>query len=450
MATSRSLSIVAVVCATAFFGVLNASAVTVVVPELGREWSVAPDRLGWVMTGFLLTYGVAIPIYGRLSDRWGADRLYLLGLGLFSAGSLACGLAPSFDALLGARVLQALGGAAFPGLGMTLATRAVPEQQRGVALGAIAATMGVGSAVGPLLGGLLADLWSWRVLFMASAGALMLVPIGVRVLPRQPRGSLSIDLLGGAGLAATIAGALLALSFGGTYGWHSAPTLVAGAVSLVAALSWHHRQRTAPEPFVPAALLRNRGFRRVVLVGFLASAANLAALVGFPLLLAGANEASSLQIAWVMLPGAVGTAVMGVVAGRLTDAIGGRRPILVGVSALAGVMILASAWAGVSLGAMAVCAGLLGFGFALVNTPLSATLARLVEPDELALALSLNVMAFFVGGSFGTTALLGIASFDAGTSAAGIASGFSAAFGWLVVPMVVALGLAWGLPRGAR
>jgi MFS family permease len=188
----------------------------------------------------------------------------------------------------------------------------------------------------------------------------------------------------------------------------------------------------------------------VVLVGFLASAANLAALVGFPLLLAGANEASSLQIAWVMLPGAVGTAVMGVVAGRLTDAIGGRRPILVGVSALAGVMILASAWAGVSLGAMAVCAGLLGFGFALVNTPLSATLARLVEPDELALALSLNVMAFFVGGSFGTTALLGIASFDAGTSAAGIASGFSAAFGWLVVPMVVALGLAWGLPRGAR
>ncbi len=89
-----------VVCAALFFGVLNASAVAIVLPEIGDDLSIDPGRLSWLMTGFLLIYGIAIPIYGRLADLYGAPHLFLLGVGIFAVGSLLSALAPNFESLL--------------------------------------------------------------------------------------------------------------------------------------------------------------------------------------------------------------------------------------------------------------------------------------------------------------------------------------------------------------
>ena len=105
-----------VVCVALFFGVLNASAVAVVLPEIAQDLSIDPSQIGWLMTGFLLVYGIAIPIYGRLADLYGARPLFLIGVGIFSVGSLLSALAPNFESLLAARIVQAVGGAAVPGL----------------------------------------------------------------------------------------------------------------------------------------------------------------------------------------------------------------------------------------------------------------------------------------------------------------------------------------------
>ena len=110
-----------IVCFALFFGVLNASAVGVILPDIAEDLSVDTGQLSWLMTGFLLIYGIAIPFYGRLADRYGARPLFLLGLGIFSVGGLLSALAPNFPLLLVARIIQAVGGAAVPGLGMTLA-----------------------------------------------------------------------------------------------------------------------------------------------------------------------------------------------------------------------------------------------------------------------------------------------------------------------------------------
>ena len=163
-------AILLVVCIPTFFSVLNASAVVVLLPEIGAEFSVGSASLSWLMSGFLLVYGIAIPFFGRLADIYGARRFFLFGILLFSLGSLLAALAPNYELLLGARVVQALGGAALPGLGMTLASRAFGPGNRGAALGALSATMGSGAAIGPLLGGTMSAQFGWQSLFVNGSG----------------------------------------------------------------------------------------------------------------------------------------------------------------------------------------------------------------------------------------------------------------------------------------
>ena len=114
---STPRGVLLIVCFALFFGVLNASAVGVVLPDVADDLSVDTGQLSWLMTGFLLIYGIAIPFCGRLADRYGARPLFLLGVGVFSVGALLSALAPNFEFLLVARMIQAIGGAADPGLG---------------------------------------------------------------------------------------------------------------------------------------------------------------------------------------------------------------------------------------------------------------------------------------------------------------------------------------------
>ena len=142
-ATNNDLAkaVLAVVCIALFFQVLNASAVGVILPEIASGISADTAQVGWLMTGFLLFTGIAIPFYGRLADRYGAANLFIFGIALFSVGSLLAGIATNYEFLLVVRIVQAIGGAAIPGLGMTLVSRAYPPESRGMVLGIIAATI---------------------------------------------------------------------------------------------------------------------------------------------------------------------------------------------------------------------------------------------------------------------------------------------------------------------
>lgn len=442
-----------VVCATAFFGVLNASAVNVVIPAMGETYDADAQSLGWVMSVFLLTYGVAIPIYGRLADRFGARSLFLFGLVLFGAGSLLCALSPTLPLLLAARVVQALGGAAFPGLGMTLASRAFPPERRGVALGAIAATMGVGSAVGPLIGGLIADALSWQFLFGISALAVLIFPLGRATFPRENvQADAPLDLAGGALLALGITGALFALGHGSAVGWSQPLVLLAIATTLLAFGGLAAHQSKTADPFLPRKLLRNPAYRRIVMMGFMTTGSNLAALIGFPLLLTRWGGLSAFEVGLVLVPGAIMTAVCGIVAGKLVDRFGARMPTFVGSAAMVFVMLGLSLFAGRSIIAVAVLAGILGGAYSLLNTPLAATITTLVEPRLLAAGLSINIMVFFVGGSFGTTLFVAVAQSQAATADfnplyAGPAGAFSSAFLVFAAPMLLTALFSLTLPR---
>ena len=146
--------------------------------------------------------------------------MFIFGVVVFSLGSLLATTATNYPFLVSARVVQALGGAAVPGLGMTLVSRAYGPESRGMVLGIIAATIGVGSAAGPLLGGLFSELFAWRSIFFITASAVLTIPIAIKALPKfERRLEGNIDLIGGVGLALMVAGILLVPFEGSRSGW---------------------------------------------------------------------------------------------------------------------------------------------------------------------------------------------------------------------------------------
>jgi EmrB/QacA subfamily drug resistance transporter len=437
-----SVAVLIVVSWTLFFGVLNASAIGVVLPSIADDLGTDIGRVSWIMTGFLLVYGVAIPFYGRLADLYGARRLFILGLGLFALGSLLSAVAPNFETLLASRILQAVGGAAAPGLGMAIASRAFGPESRGMVIGIIGAVIGIGSAIGPLLGGLLASTWGWESIFVFSAVAAVAIPAGLKVLPRdEGRVEGHLDIVGGLLLALLVVGVLIAPSQASQNGWSSGPAIGGVALAVVSLVLFVFQQRRATSPFIPAEFRRNTRFIALVAMSFLLMAANAGLLIGLPILLAIFNQTSVLTIGLVMLPGAVLSAISGVVAGRFIDRFGAPTLMKFGGAVMLIGIVGLSAEAGGSLWLMSAYAGFIGAGLGFVNTPLATTVTRIVPAKLLSSALDVNSMLFFVGGSVGAAILLGFST-AAGTTAlnplfTGKAVGFSDGFLVLALPVLL-------------
>ncbi len=449
-------SVLAVICVAQFFGVLNASAVSVALPAIGKDLSVEPGVLGWVMTGFLLVYGVAIPFYGRLADLFGARRLFLLGVSVFSVGSLLSAFAPTFSILLIARLVQAIGGAAVPGLGMAIASRAYPVEKRGMVLGIIAMTIGVGAGVGPLLGGVLSSAFGWQAIFAVTAISALTVPVGLRVLPvDEEQTGEQLDVLGGLLLAFTIGGALIAVSEVARSGWQT-PLVIGGLISAtVAPIALIVRQRTAHFPFIPREFLQNSQLLALGGMSFAVMAANVAALVGLPLLLTELHDQTPIQIGLTLLPGAILLGVLGLAAGRVVDRIGILPPMRFGLPLMLLGLLGMSTFADAPALAISAFMAMLGGGFALVNTPIAAAVSLVVRPQRLASALSMNSMLFFIGGSFGAALVIALSIGSSGASAlnplhTGAAAGYSDAFLLSGLFIIFALSLSFAVPSKTR
>ena len=452
-AASSAKAILVLVCIALFFAVLEASAVSVILPEIAIGVSADTAQIGWLMTGFLLVTGIAIPFYGRLADRYGAGNLFMFGVALFSFGSLLAGLATDYQFLLVARIIQAAGGAAIPGLGMVLVSRAYGPESRGTVLGIIAATIGGSAAARPLLGGLLSELMGWRSVFFVTTFTVLTIPFVLRTLPKfEQRSAGSLDLIGGVGLGLMVAGILLVPAEGSRSGWTS-DWVIVGAVMAAAGVGiLVSRQAFATSPFIHRELLRNARYLALAGMSFSIMAANLAPLIGLPVLLAFSHGLSSLEIGLVMVPGAVLSAAGGLLSGRLTDRSGAKIPVRTGSLVMLLALLGLSAYSGSSPWAIAAFAGLMGAGFGFVNTPLAATISRLVSGEMLATALSMNSMLFFLGGSIGTAVLFafstssGLVDGSLNPLHSGLAAGFSDGFLLLMIPVLIALGLSLALP----
>jgi MFS transporter, DHA2 family, metal-tetracycline-proton antiporter len=396
--------LLAVLISAVFVSVLNSSMVNVVVPSIQEEFGASEGQVGWIITGYLLVYAVGIPLYGRVSDLFSLRWTFCLGLLVFAAGSLFCALAPNLLLLVFGRIVQAAGGAAIPALATASVAKVLAPGDRGTALGLIFSSVGIGAAVGPILGGAVETVAGWQSLFYGTLLlAVIVLPIAFRELPHTERSDdRSFDLPGGILLALAAGLFLFGITQGQVAGFGSVSSWGSFVVAALAALGFARRITTAPHPFVSPDLFQNTGFVAAVAVGFFSMLANVSCLVIIPLLISTVNELSSGAAALALTPGAIALAILSPFAGRLSDRVGVRPPIFAGLAVmLLSALFLSTFAAGAS--PIVVSAGMLGVGagFAFANSPTTNAAAAALPQAEAGVGLGIYQGIFFLGGGTG-------------------------------------------------
>lgn len=308
-------------CLGFFMILLDGTIVSVATPTLVRSLHTDVNTVVWVTSAYLLAFAVPLLITGRLGDRFGPKRVYLIGMVIFVAASLACGLSGSVHVLIAARVVQGLGGALMSPQTMSVITRIFPAERRGTAMGIWGAVAGLAGVGGPVLGGLLISPLGWQAVFFVNLPVgLFGLPFAWRVVPDLPTHGHRFDLAG-VGLSAVAMFCLTyAIQEGPAHHWGqvagpiSIPVLLVAGVVLLGVFTLVQARYSA-EPLIPLSLFRARNFTLASLaVAMLASCNNW----GLPFMLYAQNDRGStiLDAALLMVPSAVISGLVSPLAGR--------------------------------------------------------------------------------------------------------------------------------------
>ncbi|WP_417219768.1 DHA2 family efflux MFS transporter permease subunit [Arthrobacter sp.] len=311
-----------------FFMILvDSTIVSTAMPAIMRGLDTGINGVIWVNSAYLLAFAVPLLVTGRLGDRFGPKNLYLIGLALFTASSLWCGLSPSIGMLIAARVVQGLGAAMMTPQTMTFITRMFPAQRRGAAMGVWGAVAGVATLAGPIVGGVLVDTLGWEWIFFVNVpvGLLAMWRVWVKV-PQLPRHSHSFDWLGVVLSAVAMFLIVFGIQEANTYDWGTIAgpvtvwsLIITGVIVLAGFVIWQHYNRR--EPLLPLGLFRNLNFS---LANVAITAMGLAiTAMSFPMILylQSVRGMTPTMSALMIAPMAVVSGVLAPFAGKMTNKI---------------------------------------------------------------------------------------------------------------------------------
>ncbi|OIH95243.1 MFS transporter [Curtobacterium sp. MCBA15_001] len=356
---------------------MDATVVNVALPSIGRELGSTISGLQWTIDAYTLVLASLLLLSGSTADRIGRRRTFQIGLALFSVGSLLCSLAPSVGWLVVFRMVQAVGGSMMNPVAMSIITATFDDaKERAKAVGVWGAVVGVSMGLGPLVGGALTDTVGWRAIFWIN------VPIGVAAIvltalfvpeSRSPKPR-RLDPLGQGiviVLLATLVGGLIE---GPRLGWTSVGTLglfVVAAAALVLLVVVEGRRQ---EPLIDVRFFRSIPFSSAVVTAVVAFGANGAFLFLNALYLQEVRGMTPFQAGLWTLPAAVATMLVSPLSGRLVASVGTRVPlVLAGVGILGAGLVLTTIDAHTPMLVLVAAFVLFGFGFGMVNAPITNT-----------------------------------------------------------------------------
>jgi EmrB/QacA subfamily drug resistance transporter len=382
-----------------------ATALPTIVGELGGL-----DHLSWVVTAYLLAQTAVTPLYGKMGDIYGRKRVLQVGIILFLAGSVLCGLSRSMNQLIIFRALQGLGGG-----GLMVTTQAVvgdivAPRDRGRYQGIFGAVFGAASIAGPLVGGYFTTHLTWRWIFFINLplGVLALAVLAATLPAQSRRVRHRIDYFGAALLAATVSAIILFTDLGGVvYPWAS-PVIVgmiaAAVLSLAAFLLVESR---VAEPVMPLRLFRERAFWVCSAVGTIVGFSLFGSVTYLPLYLQVVKGASPTASGLQMLPLMAGALITSIIAGQLISRTGRYKffPVAGTAASAAGLFLLSRMSTDTSMWAASAFILLLGLGLGMVMQVLVIAVQNSVAYRDLGVATSGATLFRLIGGSLGTAVL---------------------------------------------
>src|SRR4051794_6339371 len=368
------------------------------------------DRLSWVVTAYLLTSTVTVPLYGKLSDLYGRRRLFVVAISIFIAGSVLCGVAQTMNELIAFRALQGLGAGGLLPLSQAAIADLFSPRERGRYQGYVGAMWATAAVAGPLLGGTLTDHASWRWIFFINVplGAIALVVVMRTMRMRFEARPHRIDFLGAAVLSAAITGLLLACVWGGTtYPWGSWQILLAAGAGLVLLVVFLALERRAAEPLLPLQLFRKRTFAISSAATFVIGAVLFGVTIYAPVYIQGVIGASATSAGVVLIPLSFGWVLASFTSGQIVARTGRYRwfPVLGSALVLTGCVLLTTLDTGSSR--LSASAFLLIIGVGMGSMFQTYVIATQNSVDVSQLGVATAALQFFrsMGGSIAVAAL---------------------------------------------
>ncbi len=364
------------------------------------------DHIAWVVTAYLLTSTVTLPLYGRAGDLFGRKPVFLFAIAVFLAGSLLCGWSQTMTQLIAFRAVQGIGAGGLMVSAQAIIAELVPPRERGRYMGFIGAAFGVASVAGPLLGGYLTDHASWRWVFFINLplGVLALVVIALVLHLPAPSAPGTIDYLGAALLSATVTGLVLVTSWGGSeYAWSSPQIRWLIGSTVVLGLAWFVSARRTAEPILPLRLFADRTFALASVASVAVGVALFGSVSYLPTFMQVVNGANATDSGLLMLPLVAGILVTAILSGQLISRTGRYKayPILGCVLTGAGTFLLSTMDETTSRTLISAYMVVVGLGIGLILQVLILVVQATAARRDLGVATSTITFVRQVGGALG-------------------------------------------------
>lgn len=410
--TKEIIIINAVLILAGFFGMLNQMLLSPALPSIMVDMEVSAATVQWLTTGYMLMSGIMVPVTAFLLDRFTTRRLFFVAMGMFTAGTFTAAISTEFSVIMLARVLQAAGCGIMMPMGQVIMLITVPRQFRGTAMGLIGIVFGVAPCIGPVIGGLVVDMFDWHMLFFGLVPFCILSMV-VAFFYLQNFGEpkkVSLDIPSVILSTLGFGGLLYCFSSIGSTGFNSvvAVSFVIGATSLFLFI---RRQLGMEVPFLKIDILKNRTFAMSTALTMLVNAAIMMGGILMPIYIQTLRGYSATVSSLVLLPSALLSAFMSPISGRFFDKLGARKLAIPGLGvAVIATLMLSVLGEDTPLAFIAAAYCIRIAGLSLVNMPLNTWGLNSLDNSVMSHGTAIGNTFRNAAGSLGTAIFITVMS----------------------------------------
>ncbi len=377
-----------------FFCVVNETVFNVSTPKISEQFFLTPSSVSWMMTIFLVFFGIGSLIYGKLSDIYSPKTLLIIGILIYNLGSImGFALRFSYPLVILSRAVQGIGASALPALVFVVIARYFEDHERGKVFGTITSTVSFGIGVGPVVGGFVSNSLHWSYLFLIPLFTLVAIPFMNKELPAESKREGAVDILGAILVALTVGTLVLFLNYSR---WDF------GISFLILLVLFLWRVLSADDPFIQPDLFKNVRFRDGVLVGFSLFSIVMGIMFLIPLMLHEVHGLGTGKIGMILFPGAISSVFFGTYAGSLADRKGNSFVVAIGLSLLITSMILMAFFLSWSPYLIAFAMLLTYVGFSLFQTAMINSVSQTLPENETGIGMGVFNLVAIISGAVGT------------------------------------------------